>query len=550
MLRLYTKKNRAGEVIELQDTDNDAQTGKEGAVYSVPHMRDKNGLPVCAKIFIKAQDQSETSWKTTIAKKQEKIEYMVQNQPVLVIHQSSGRVPGYAVFAWPFQCLYETDGSFRGYLMPKCENAISLNVLVKPYTRKKHRVDLDNWLERFRIAYNLCAIFHYMHVHDIYGIDGNPDNFLFHTNSHLFTLIDTDSFQLRTNDGKIFENNLGFPEIMPPEYQEGVSPNREGDCYILANYLFMLFMDNLKPFVGTITQEGRRIGLGEEDLNQKASIRGCFAYAPNPYLQAKTQYLQEYENNIPLELQKLFYRSFVERRNRTTPREWMLTLDAVMKREAVNGGTRRIVTIRDKQSPQVLYPMLLLMDVTPSLTLYQSELIKGFQTMVREMQCNSDAEAIELSLLEFAETVDREYDFAPVGTYNANYTYGLENLRGHHTSIDIAVDTALQRIRERKQYYMRNALAYKKPKLVLMTDAVFYTSYERRCFEQYMARNPALSQAEIICIAIGKPQRLEEQQYQASVLMRLATNHSFIRLNRPEQDLKSVFKWISNSINI
>lgn len=548
MLHFYTEKNRSGRVIEIQD--NAAKTGKEGAVYSVPHMRDKNGLPVCAKVFIKAQDQSESSWRETIAKKQEKIEYMAQNQPVLGIHQSSGRVPGYAVFAWPFQCLYEADGTFRGYLMPKCENVISLNTLVKPFTRRKYRVDLSNWSEKFRIAYNLCAIFNYMHVHDIYGIDGNPDNFLFHTTNHLFTLIDTDSFQLRTNDGRVFENNLGFPEIMPPEYQGGKQPDREGDCYILANYLFMLFMDNLKPFVGTITPAGRRAGLDEEDLNQKASIQGCFAYASNPYLQAPPQYLREYENNIPLELQRLFYRSFVGRQNRTTPREWMLTLDAVMKREAVNGPAKRIVAVGNKQTPQVLYPMLLLMDVTPSLTLYQSELIKGFQTMIRELQNHSEAEAIELSLLEFAEKVDREYDFAPVSTYNANDTYGLETLRGYHTSVDTAVNTALQRIRERKRYYVRNALAYKKPKLVLMTDAVFYTSYERRCFEAYMAKNPALSQAEIICIAIGKPQKLEEQQYQASVLTRLASNHSFIRLNHPEEDLKSVFQWISSSINI
>lgn len=36
----YTEKNRGGYVIEIQD--GDAKTGKGGAVYSVPYMRDRN----------------------------------------------------------------------------------------------------------------------------------------------------------------------------------------------------------------------------------------------------------------------------------------------------------------------------------------------------------------------------------------------------------------------------------------------------------------------------------------------------------------------------
>lgn len=548
MLRFYTAKNRGGSLIEINDGCGNIQAGKEGAVYPIPQMKDQNGCGVCAKIFIKPQDQSEEQWKVNIARKQEKIEYMVQNQPVYSIRKSGGGIDGYSVFAWPFACLYEENGNFKGYLMPKCDNVMSLTVLFNPQGRKENRIEIKKYYEKYTIAYRLCAIFHYMHMHDIYGIDGNPENFLFHKNNYLFTLIDTDSFQLQTKEGKLFENHVGFSEIMPPEYNDGAVFDKNGDCYILAFYLFKILMDNLSPFNGRIMPEGVRIGLSREDLTQKASVRGCFAFDTNQYLMAEFEYLKEYEA-LPMELRTLFSKSFTKREHRTTAEEWMRALDRAMKKPEANNMLQNVAT-KTKRLPQVRYPILLLMDVTPSLTMYQDKLINGFQTMLREMQKSSVADAIELSLLEFAEEVDSEYVFAPVGEYNANLAYGLQNLRGYTTRIDRAVDTALQKIHERKQYYERNAISYKKPKIVLMTDAIFYQSGDKRKIEEYIKSNPPLDRAEIICVAIGKPKEYKERMYQENILKCLASGHSIIRLNQPEQDLKSIFHWISSTVTV
>jgi DNA-binding helix-hairpin-helix protein with protein kinase domain len=219
-----------GQPLEIDDAVN---AGGEGLICPV-----KNQPSKLAKIY---RSQSRTGRET-------KLRWMLANAP-----NDPGRSIGHASIAWPDFLLYDRQGLFKGYVMPRVTNARTLLQVFNPHLRAQSGMICDG-VFLHRVARNLAAAIGALHARDYVVGDLNECNILVTSNA-LVTVIDTDSFQVREeHDGQIifYPCPVGRPEYTPPELHgtlfKGQVRQPEQDAFALGVLIFQILLGGSHPF--------------------------------------------------------------------------------------------------------------------------------------------------------------------------------------------------------------------------------------------------------------------------------------------------------------
>ena len=254
-----------------------------------------------------------------------KLIWMVANPPDL--HH------GHPSIAWPQELLYNAQGHFAGYLMPRISGgAVKLLEVFNPRVRAKVMPKF-NWRYLHRAARNLSAALAALHACDYVVGDLNESNILVMPTA-LVTLIDTDSFQVRAvtqNHVELYPCPVARLEYTPPELQGHAPSERrpEHDNFGLAVLIFQLLMDGSHPF------RGRWLASGEPPSIEERIRSGWF-----PYANASGGRIAELPSMLPFsaldpQVATLFTRCFVAGHRDPSVRpaagEWRDTLDAAEK---------------------------------------------------------------------------------------------------------------------------------------------------------------------------------------------------------------------------
>lgn len=152
---------------------------------------------------------------------------------------------------WPTDLLY--DGKkFVGYLMPRLHQTINLFELYNPQQRQTKFPGTD-WKYLHAVARNLAAAFLVLHQASYVMGDVNQKNVLVEANG-IIRLVDTDSFQVRDRNGRIFRCSVGVPDYTPPEMchkdLSKIDRNTNQDAFGLGVLIFQLLMEGFHPFSG------------------------------------------------------------------------------------------------------------------------------------------------------------------------------------------------------------------------------------------------------------------------------------------------------------
>ena len=212
--------------------------GGEGDIYRVP-----SNLQQVAKIY------HEKDWN---GERENKLKAMILNPPVDETRQKYQHIS----IAWPEEILYE-KGEVVGFLMPNIDKHPIIYECFAPQSRTKFPG--INGAHLHHIAANLAAAVHSIHMIGHVIGDINQKNILV-TPQSMITVIDTDSFQVRDQNGKIYRCLVGSPEFMAPELLE---KNEKGDRKVrventdrtphqdnfgLAVLIYKLIADGRHPF--------------------------------------------------------------------------------------------------------------------------------------------------------------------------------------------------------------------------------------------------------------------------------------------------------------
>jgi hypothetical protein len=155
--------------------------------------------------------------------------------------------------AWPLDTLHEHQGGpLVGYLMPKVVGGSTLDQLYDPGDRFKHFPAAD-WRFLTTTAINCAVVFEHVHWAGFLVGDVKQDNVLVRKDAGI-VLVDCDSFQVRTPDGRVLRCGVGVDEFTPPELQ-GKNPRdfdrvENHDLFGLAVLIFRLLFFGCHPFFG------------------------------------------------------------------------------------------------------------------------------------------------------------------------------------------------------------------------------------------------------------------------------------------------------------
>jgi serine/threonine protein kinase len=225
--------------------------------------------------------------------------------------------------AWPSEALYD-NGKFMGYAMPKLSGSKNLRELY-PYG-KRGNIPWDIFIN---IARNLSLVLRYIHnLGQIIG-DFNPDNILVE-NSGLVRLVDTDSFHISDEKGRVFPCTAGQAPFLAPEMQNIgdllTAPlptfTKETDQFSLSILIFHLLLNGAHPFACSVL-----VGSASKFQPIDNIIKGLCPYFSDSKVGnvAIPKYAPRIET-MPLEIQDLFYRAFVKGHTQPTSRpsgeEW------------------------------------------------------------------------------------------------------------------------------------------------------------------------------------------------------------------------------------
>lgn len=237
---------------------------------------------------------------------------------------------------WPIDVVY-LNKNFVGYVMPKLENFIELNVMY-----------LDdsgyNLEERLMVAKNLCAAINAVHNSGQVCGDLNPKNIVVNPETSRVTLVDTDSYHITdARSGKIYRCEVGLPEYLAAEIQEKMMNNynlinaplptftKETDLFALAIHIFALLMNGCHPFASAVDYSAALSVMSMSRSSVAApqpidNIRGGhFIFYKETGGLVKPKYAPDF-NILPDYIQELFVRTFVDGHNDPTRRadtlEW------------------------------------------------------------------------------------------------------------------------------------------------------------------------------------------------------------------------------------
>lgn len=263
--------------------------GGEGKVCSI-----KDETSCVAKIF---SDQTLTK----SPELEQKLISMVNQPPQDTALESFG----YPSIAWPLDLLYR-DSRFVGYLMPYLSNSVDIIRVYNPAHRKRDYPHF-NWHALVRVARNFATIVDTLHRFDYVIGDISPKNVFVSKDKGIVTIIDTDSFQVKDQQGQVYPCKVATPLFTPPELQNTHQiRSKKHDYFGLGVMIFYLLMEGSHPFLGSLNKNDGSIAKIEEYLIQQK----VFPYEPN-HLAGPHPYAPPY-NMLPENIRLLFRRCFVD----------------------------------------------------------------------------------------------------------------------------------------------------------------------------------------------------------------------------------------------
>ena len=257
-----------------------------------------------------------------------KLEAMLANPPT--------QPSTHTAIAWPLERLYQPVG-FIGFLMPRIQGSDTIINYYHPVKRKQ-RCPQFNWLYLHRTAFNLAVAAEAIHAKGHVFGDINESNIL--VNEHaLVTFVDTDSFQVIDQRGKVYRCPVGKPEYTPPELQgidfKTIDRKIEHDLFGLAILTFYLLMEGFHPFTGVLPGY---MSIGRVDLY--CIKHGLFSYHPHGLSSRKNPAVKpppgapQFQILHP-DLQARFVQCFVNGHQspdqRPTAKEWKQALQTAEK---------------------------------------------------------------------------------------------------------------------------------------------------------------------------------------------------------------------------
>lgn len=220
---------------------------------------------------------------TPTAQHEAKLRAMLANPP---------RQPrDHTAIAWPTDLLYQ-NGSFLGFLMPRVYDCHSIFRIYNPMLRSKLQEPFSWNAFLHRTARNLAAALELVHARGHVVGDLNESNILV-TRDARVTLVDADSFQVRSEQGQLYHCPVAKAEFLPPELNgtdlRSVSRTAEQDHFGLAVLIWYLLMEGYHPFQGVLQR-----GPSVERVHLYSMERGFFPYhnfrvVPPPNALALTQ---------------------------------------------------------------------------------------------------------------------------------------------------------------------------------------------------------------------------------------------------------------------
>ncbi len=153
--------------------------------------------------------------------------------------------------AWPHELLFDESGNFCGFIMDKITGLGNLVDFFVYENRSNH-----TWKQYVIAAINIAAAVNNIHDAGIVIGDLKPDNIIIDPVSGKVRLVDTDSYQLTGENGKLFPCMVATPEYIPPELQninfekntDKHYFNEKTDDFSLAVIIFKILMNGVHPF--------------------------------------------------------------------------------------------------------------------------------------------------------------------------------------------------------------------------------------------------------------------------------------------------------------
>lgn len=173
--------------------------------------------------------------------RRKKLQYMTASSP---------DIPG---LCWPQAMLFNREGQWAGYLMPKAEAAELCRTVYKP-GRNNRNITALGWSRKSLalIAANMAGIFARMHAKGILMGDVNPRNFLVAPDCGVF-FVDCDSYQFGEFPCPVRSDRYTPPEVLKEVRRSGRenynylrTPDHER--YSMAVVLFEILMLGKSPY--------------------------------------------------------------------------------------------------------------------------------------------------------------------------------------------------------------------------------------------------------------------------------------------------------------
>jgi hypothetical protein len=290
--------------------------GGEADLYVLPTRSDK-----LAKVFRKPKENGRPA----------RVSALVNRPLRQPLNSSLGGI------AAPEEVLLDpTSGEVVGYVMNRIEDAKpSLGIW------NVQSSDYQPFSVRIEIGWRFSAILADLTAHRLNVIltDLNPQNVLIDGKERVW-LIDLDSAQVTTPDGRTHRSPTHMREFLPPRLQgedlKQVDRTREDELFALAVLLFKLFMEGYHPF------DGRPVDKRKDKPKLEDRIRdGDWPYSPNSASFAPPIDAPPFAA-LPRPIQELFTRAFVLGRlnplERPAATEWADTIGREIKDQKARYG--------------------------------------------------------------------------------------------------------------------------------------------------------------------------------------------------------------------
>ena len=252
-----------------------------------------------------------------------KLRYMISHPP----RDPTKSTRGHISIAWPEDLLMAENGKPVGFIMPFIRKGLPLVKIYNPSHRKKCAPGF-NWQYLHVTAYNVALIVEALHEIGYVVGDIQSQNMLVNPQA-MVSIIDTDSFQVTIERGKIYRCPVGASGFTPPELLgknlRDVDRNKYHDCFGMAVLFHQLLM-GYHPYSGKWTGEDQPLGIddfirmGDWVGDTKGKLergRWCVPF-----------------QIVDSRLQVLFFRAFTEGfddpRRRPEPKEWREALKDVI----------------------------------------------------------------------------------------------------------------------------------------------------------------------------------------------------------------------------